>query len=163
MYDDDGFLLYKGIMINWKRFGYGTMVNECEWYNGIESDNEYEGDGSEQIDIRIKYLKLSDNCVLVDWDVSLLYNLESIEIGDHCFAYLKTFQIDGLNRLKTIKIGSGSFTQTKSCCGYDASKSFHILNCESLESNYIRTVGSKSYYFYFNSPVIRGIDMILNI
>ena len=24
MYDDDGFLLYKGIMINWKRFGYGT-------------------------------------------------------------------------------------------------------------------------------------------
>ena len=24
MYDDDGFLVYKGIMINWKRFGYGT-------------------------------------------------------------------------------------------------------------------------------------------
>ena len=94
MYDDDGFLLYKGIMINWKRFGYGTsyhnnglieyegywcddkrfgigkvydrygkFVNECEWCNGIESDNEYEGDGSEQIDIRIKYLKLTDNGV----------------------------------------------------------------------------------------------------
>ena len=24
MYDDDGLLVYKGIMINWKRFGYGT-------------------------------------------------------------------------------------------------------------------------------------------
>ncbi|CBK20966.2 uncharacterized protein [Blastocystis hominis] len=67
MYDDDGFLMYKGIMINWKRFGYGTsyhnnglieyegywcddnrfgigkvydrygkLVNECEWYIGIE-------------------------------------------------------------------------------------------------------------------------------
>ena len=24
MYDNDGFLVYKGIMINWKRFGYGT-------------------------------------------------------------------------------------------------------------------------------------------
>ena len=24
MYDDDGILVYKGIMINWKRFGYGT-------------------------------------------------------------------------------------------------------------------------------------------
>ena len=26
MYDDDGILLYKGIMINWKRFGYGTNL-----------------------------------------------------------------------------------------------------------------------------------------
>ena len=69
MYDDDGFLVYKGIMINWKRFRYGAsyhnngcieyegywcddnwfgigkvydrygkLVNECEWYNGIECD-----------------------------------------------------------------------------------------------------------------------------
>ena len=30
----------------------------------------------------MKHLKLSDNCVLVNWDVSLLYNLESIEIGN---------------------------------------------------------------------------------
>ena len=26
MYDDNGLLLYKGIMINWQRFGYGTRV-----------------------------------------------------------------------------------------------------------------------------------------
>ena len=139
MYDDDGFLVYKGIMINWKRFGYGTsyhnngcieyegywcddkrfgigkvydrygkLVNECEWYNGIECDidEKYEGDGSEPLNMGMKHLKLSDNCVLVDWDVSLLYNLESIEIGDDCFGSVKTFQIDGLNGMKTIKIGS---------------------------------------------------------
>ena len=27
MYDDDGILVYKGIMINWKRFGYGTSYH----------------------------------------------------------------------------------------------------------------------------------------
>ena len=233
MYDDDGFLVYKGIMINWKRFGYGTsyhnngcieyegywcddnrfgigkvydrygkLVNECEWCNGIECDIDYEGDGSKPMNIGMKHLKLSDNCVLVDWDVSLLYNLESIEIGDECFGLVQTFQIDGLNRLKTIKIGSNSFTQVKQddfeyedpdmdyllniCNGQ--SKSFHILNCESLESIQIGkysfsdfagdfelknlpqlqsiqigTTGSKSRNFYYSSFVIRGIDMILNI
>ena len=35
--------------------------------------------------------------------------LESIEIGDNCFKSVQTFQIDGLNRLKTIKIGKNSF------------------------------------------------------
>ena len=139
MYDDDGFLVYKGIMINWKRFGYGTsyhnngcieyegywcddnwfgigkvfdlsgkFVKECEWYNGIEcdTDEKYEGDGSKPKNIGIKYLKLINNCVLVDWDVSLFHNLESIEIGNECFGSVQTFKIDGLNRLKTIKIGN---------------------------------------------------------
>ena len=164
MYDDDGLLLYKGIMINWKRFGYGTsyhdnglkeyegywcddnrfgigkvydrygkFVKECLWYNGAESDI-YEGNGSEPINIGIKHLKLTDNCVLTDWDVSWFYNLESIEIGNDCFGSVKTFKIDGLNRLKTIKIGKNSFTQEKNNYGNDTSKSFRILNCESLES-----------------------------
>ena len=219
MYDDDGFLVYKGIMINWKRFGYGTsyhnngcieyegywcddkrfgigkvydrygkLVNECKWYNGIECDIDYEKDGSEPLNIGIKHLKLSDNCVLIDWDVSLLYNLESIEIGDECFESVKTFKIDGLNRLETIKIGSNSFTQEKNGIGNDRSKSFHILNCESLESIQIGqfsfsdfagefelknlpqlqsiqigAIGRYSFNFCRSSFVIRGIDMILNI
>ena len=219
MYDDDGFLVYKGIMINWKRFGYGTsyhnngcieyegywcddnrfgrgkvydrygkLVNECNWYNGVRSETDYCGNGSEPLNIGMKNLKLTDKCVLVDWDVSLLYNLESIEIGNDCFESVKTFQIDGLNRLKTIKIGSNSFTQKKKREGNDESKSFHILNCESLESIQIGeysfsdfagdfelknlpqlqsiqigTIGSYSYNFWYSSFVIRGIDMILNI
>ena len=60
--------------------------------------------------------------------------VESIEIGNECFASVKTFKIDGLNRLKTIKIGNKSFTQHKNDYRYEKSKSFHILNCESLKS-----------------------------
>ena len=96
---------------------------------------------------------------------------------------MKTFRIDGLNRLKTIKIGSNSFTQEKNDWGKDVSKSFHILNCiqigeysfsdfagdfelknlPQLQSIQIGTIGSDSYNFYNSSFVIRGIDIILNI
>ena len=196
-YHNNGCIEYEGYWCDDNRFGigkvydrYGKLVNECEWYNGIESDiyEKYEGDGSKPLNIGMKHLKLSDNCVLVDWDVSLLYNLESIEIGNDCFGSVKTFKIDGLNRLKTIKIGNNSFTPTKNSTGNDKSKSFHILNCESLESIQIGeysfsdfagdfelknlpqlqsiqigTIGSDSYNFYYSSFVIRGIDMILNI
>ena len=218
MYDDDGLLLYKGIMIDWKRFGYGTsyhdngmkeyegywcddnrfgsgrvydrygkLVRECFWINGIESEIDYEGVGSEPLNMGMKHLKLTYNCVLVDWDVSLLSNLESIEIGDDCFESVKTFQINGLNRLKTIKIGKNSFTQKNNSWGNDES-TFHILNCESLESIQIGeysfsdfggefelkncpqlqsiqigTIGSDSCNFCCSSFVIRGIEMILNI
>ena len=79
------------------------------------------------------------------FDFSRFSIVESIEIGNNCFESVETFQIDGLNRLKTIKIGNNSFTQVKedhfdndgddsiSKCRNE-SKSFHILNCESLES-----------------------------
>ena len=100
---------------------------------------------------------------------------------------MQTFKIDGLNRLKTIKIGKRSFTQTKDSYGNDDTNTFHILNCESLESIQIGeysfsdfggfelknlpqlqsiqigTIGSDSWNFYYSSFVIRGIGLILNI
>ena len=121
-------------------------------------------------------------------DFSRFTQVESIEIGDDCFESVKTFKIDGLNRLKTIKIGNNSFTHKKNSNGNDKSKSFHILNCESLESiqigeysfyDYagdfelknlpqlqsiqIGSIGSKSNNFYRSSFIIRGIELILNI
>ena len=192
-YHDNGLIEYEGYWCDDNRFGigkvydrYGKLVNECFWVNGIESDIEdYEGDGSEPMNMGIKHLKLTDNCVLVDWDVLWFLNLESIEIGNDCFKSVQTFQIDGLNRLKTIKIGKNSFTQTKTCRGNDKSKSFHILNCESLEfiqigewsfsdfagefelknlpqlqSIQIGSVLGASNNFYNSSFVVRGIELI---
>ena len=144
------------------------------------------------------------SCNDVDYtifDFSRFSIIESIEIGDDCFKSVKTFKIDGLNRLKTIKIGNNSFTQVKqewfdyphndvewNSKVNNQSKSFHILNCESLESIQIGeysfcdfggefemknlpqlqsiqigTFGSKSSNFYWSSFVIRGIELILNI
>ena len=122
------------------------------------------------------------------FDFSRFSIVESIEIGNDCFESVETFKIDGLNRLKTIKIGINSFTQEKNRDGDDQSKSFHILNCESLESIQIGeysfsdfagefelknlpqlqsiqigTIGSDSCNFCCSSFVIRGIELILNI
>ena len=106
---------------------------------------------------------------------------------------MRTFKIDGLNRLKTIKIGMYSFTQIKSSrweykIANNNSKSFYILNCESLESIQIGQYSFKdfagdfelknlpqlqsiqigdmkrdSYNFYYSSFVIRGTELLLNI
>ena len=146
--------------------------------------------------------------VLPDWtcndadytifDFSRFTRVKAIKIGDDCFGSVQSFKIDGLNRLKTIKIGNNSFTQVKKILwdnnwekaykGINKSKSFHILNCESLESIQIGqysfsdfagdfelknlpqlqsiqigTIGSNSYNFHDSSFVIRGIELILNI
>ena len=122
------------------------------------------------------------------FDFSRFSIIESIEIGDDCFKSVKTFKIDGLNRLKTIKIGNNSFTQKKNDYGNDKSKSFHILNCESLESIQIGeysfsdfagefelknlpqlrsiqigTIKKDTYNFRHSSFVIRGIELIWHI
>ena len=142
------------------------------------------------VSLQVTDLKISSNCCndLNALDLNRFEWLRSIEIGDECFGSVETFKIDGLNRLKTIKIGSNSFTQDKNVDGDDESKSFHILNCESLESIQIGeysfsdfagdfelknlpqlqsiqigTIGKCSNNFYSSSFVIRGIDMILNI
>ena len=119
--------------------------------------------------------------------------LKSIEIGDNCFMNVGTFKIDGLNELKSLKIGINSFTHLKSDDKWDNKKannrnrSFHVLNCDKLESieigrysfsDYgggfelknlpklstikIGEIGNDSYNFWYSSFVIQGnIDMIL--
>ena len=167
-YHDNGLKEYEGYWCDNNRFGigkvydrYGKLVKECKWANGIENDiEEYEGDGSEPLTKGIKHLKLTDDCVLEDWDVSWFLNLESIEIGDDCFKSMKSFQIDGLNRLKRVKIGKNSLTESKYGSGNDESKSFHILNCESLESI---EIGEYSFSDFAGEFVLRNLPQLQSI
>ena len=152
----------------------------------------YYFDFIQSIDLSITSIIIPNwTCNDIDYtifDFSRFSVIESIEIGDDCFGSVKTFKIDGLNRLRSLRIGINSFTQNKNENGYDESKSFYILNCESLvsiqigefsfgdyagefelknlpqlRSIQIGTIGRKSYNFYGSSFVIRGIEMILNI
>ena len=112
--------------------------------------------------------------------------LEELIIGDYSFYSVDTFVIDGLNELKSLKIGNNSFTK-KNQYRNDPSRSFSILNCIELESieigpfsfsDYgglfelrnlpklstikIGEIGSWSRNFCYSSFVIKGIiDMIL--
>ena len=110
-------------------------------------------------------------------------------IGDNSFCCVDKFVIDGLNHLKSIKIGVKSFTQQKDnwkIINYDSSRSFSILNCNELKSieigrysfsGYsgsfelknlpklstikIGEIGSTSYNFYYSSFEIKGMSIIL--
>ena len=155
------------------------------FYSWFYCQNYIQSINSSALSIAIPHTTCNDIDYTV-FDFSRFTQVESIQIGDECFESVKTFKIDGLNRLKTIKIGYNSFTQKQN--GGDVSKSFHILNCESLESIQIGeysfkdfagdfelknlpqlqsiqigTIGSQSWNFWCSSFVIRGIDMILNI
>ena len=117
------------------------------------------------------------------FDFSQFTLLEELIIGDDCFSNVGTFNIDGLNHLKLVKIGKNSFTKTKYKC--DSSRSFHILNCDELESieigeysfsDYggefelknlpklstikIGDIDNDSYNFYSSSFVIKGTTVI---
>ena len=114
-------------------------------------------------------------------------SLEYIDIGDGCFENVKIVMIDGLNKLKSLKIGRNSFTKRKNGeVANTPSRSFSILNCATLESieighhsfsDYgggfelynlpklstikIGEIGLNSNNFYYSSFVIKGmIDMI---
>ena len=149
-----------------------------------------------------KYSCNNRDCI--EFNLSRLSLIESIKIDNDCFKSVQTFKIDGLNRLKTLKIGNFSFTQIEQADIDDdddyednedflnepntPSKSFYILNCESLESIqigrysfsgfggefelknlpqlqyiHIGTVERKSCNFYYSSFVIQGIELMLNI
>ena len=131
--------------------------------------------------------------------VSNVKLLELIYIGNNCFTLVYTFYIDGLAKLKQLVISNNSFTGVNQSDfeknsddavhkAMNFTKSFHILNCESLESIHIGewsfsdyggefelknlpslqsieigSIGSDSCNFYYSSFVIRGIELILNI
>ena len=104
------------------------------------------------------------------------YKSVKTEIGNDCYKSVKTFKIDGLNRLKTIKIGINSFTEEVHYYiwnvgkednivydnGYNPSKSLHILNCESLESIQIGEYSFSDFAGEFelkNLPQLQSIQI----
>ena len=131
------------------------------------------------------------NIILPDWtcnemnyttfDFSRFADLEYLEIGSNSFGFVDTFVIDGLKNLTTLKIGENSFTEIKNGAKYNSDKTFHIKNCEllnsvdisygsfsdysgefelvnlpSLQSIKIGSVSSLSNSFYYSSFIIRG-------
>ena len=71
---------------------------------------------------------------LTTFDLSVFDMMQSVSIGDNNFMYVNTFKIDNLINLKNIIIGQNSFTTRKNSWGDNPFRSFHLLNCDELES-----------------------------
>ena len=68
------------------------------------------------------------------FDIIRFQFVEELMIGSDSFLNIDTFKIDGLKSLRLLKIGMNSFTKYKGSWANNPSRSFHILNCDKLES-----------------------------
>ena len=98
------------------------------------------------------------NCEI--FDISRFTLLESLEIGSNSFAFVKMFNIKDLSKLKSLKIGIRSFTKQKSNSGEDKSKSFHILNCASLE---LIEIGELSFSDFAGDFELKKLKSLQNL
>ena len=100
------------------------------------------------------------------FDFSRFTLLEELEIRDECFMYVDIVKIDGLNELKSLKIGENSFTHFKSSDEWDSNKannpnrSFSILNCIELESI---EIGSFSFSDYGGGFELRNLPKLSTV
>ena len=83
--------------------------------------------------------------------------IELIDIRDYCFENVDTFKIDGLNELKSIKIGYNSF---RSNWVNSESRSFRILNCDELKSI---EIGRYSFNDYAGSFELANLPKLTTI
>ena len=67
-------------------------------------------------------------------DLTRFSQLQSLVIGHHCFAYVETVNITGLEELESIEIGKNSFTKYKTREGYDPERQFYLKDCPKLKS-----------------------------
>ena len=96
---------------------------------------------------------------LTIFDTSIFPHVESIEIGSSCFKSPNIFKINGLNRLKTLKIGNYSFTREKNIVEKNEARLFHIINCESLECIEI----GNECFGSFQDFMIDGLNRLITI
>ena len=98
----------------------------------------YHRDFIESIESTIRSIVLPNwTCNDIDYttfDFSRFTAVESIEIRNNSFGSVNMFIIAGLHNLITLKIGLNSFTKTKDGYGKSKDRSFHILNCDKLQS-----------------------------
>ena len=95
------------------------------------------------------------------FELKYLNDLESIEIGNNCFGSVDEFIISNYDKLKELNIGSNSFTNKLNSYGNDASKSFHILNCESLESIEIGRYSFSDYAGEFELKNLSKLESLI--
>ena len=123
------------------------------------------------INMNIPSWSFNNELSMIELNLNRFVNLKSIVIGNNCFGSIQRFEIEGLNRLQSLKIGDNSFTQFKwndfkndsdssiSKCRNE-SKSFHILNCKSLK---VIEIGCHSFCDFGGEFELRNLDNLESI
>ena len=83
-----------------------------------------------------------------------------MDIGNECFGSVDEFKLDGLNALKSLRIGQNSFTLNKNDKGDNENRSFHITNCASIESIDIGKFSFSDYAGDFELKELNSLETI---
>ena len=121
--------------------------------------NDIESFDSNTTSIQISNYSINNKNYSI-FDFSRFTLLEELIIGDDCYEYVELFNIDGLNELKSLKIGKRSFTKEKNSWGNDTSRSFSILNCDELESI---EIGESSFSDYAGGFELKNLPKLSTI
>ena len=172
-YRNDGKrVLYVGGWKNGKREGYGSEFKDCfpvyigEWKNGLRHG---EGKGmNEKGEVirsgrwiegeyaRIKRFEDGYGTDLRVFGTHCLQGVEKLEIGNDCYTRMARVVIDGLNALRSMKIGEKSFIidwkiRFRSKCV--------IMNCDQLSEIHIG-FGS---FFWYESLELKNLPSLISI
>ena len=164
--------LYVGGWKNGKREGYGSEFKDCfpvyigEWKNGLRDGDGKELNENEEVIRRGRWNKGTYEGVikrfedgyrndLSIFDIDCLKEIQRVEIGNDCFEKVNRFVIDGLNELKSMKIGKNSFNFYDTRYGSNCV----IMNCDQLSEIHI---GFQSFYWY-ESFELKNLPSLISI
>ena len=125
----------------------------------------------QSIDLDSRRVLISDGCCndieYTTFDFSRFYNVEEIIIGNDCFENVDTFVVNGLNTLKSLKIGDRSFSKIKSVDDWDYDRvkndcmyRFQISNCNELQSI---EIGRFSFVTFRDNFILHNLPKLTTI
>ena len=148
---------YEGEWFEGKRWGrgiqydrHGNIVFDGEWVNDEQAETTVTiTDGSGLFYNHLEVLIVSDGCCNGnEWkafDVSLLPCLRELQVGNHCFRWVKEVRMVGMNALEKVVIGDVCFTSQENAALVNASNCFFLKDCVRLRE---LKIGSNSFNDY---------------
>ncbi|KAK8807475.1 hypothetical protein WA171_000432 [Blastocystis sp. BT1] len=180
-WNDIGLKKYCGCYYDGLKNGYGLLYdrNGMIEYEGLFKDDVIIDDDDDVVvidvnnDLRMKWI---DDCELIvtscvesliiddhfNPDISSLIlnysliSLKRIEIGNDCFVKVSQFDIDGLNELETVDIGSDSFCLHEK---HRYESKCLIMNCDQLSDI---NIGDRSFRWY-ESFELKNLPSLMSI
>ena len=144
-YPDVGVIEYEGAWCEGKRWGRGVLYDrngvvlfDGEWVNDEQLSKRVVLDEENQLlHSCVEELIVSDySCNGPEWsvvDLSFMFNLRLLEVGDECFEKVEEVKWIGLNQLERVVVGMKCFTKKKNDRpSYNPKRHFYLKNCERL-------------------------------
>ena len=135
---------YEGEWFEGKRWGrgiqydrHGNIVFDGEWVNDEQAETTVTvTDGNGPFYNHLEVLIVSDGCCNGnEWkafDFSLIPCLRELQVGNHCFRWVKEVRMVGMNALEKVVIGDVCFSSRENAVVVNAKNRFFLKDCVRL-------------------------------